>query len=1816
MNKTKKLLSVLLAVIMALSCMSVMASAAKTSYQTVVDLEALGAYSPYGQVTRLSTEERTSIVMDALDNILAKANINMGTLIDALGLKVMIDLTSIDQLCASFDTVKSTFNNTLFSIAKGIVNLGVLEDVKVDTWATGMSRAGTANYTILSEILEVLSAQSGLIYDVVSSGNLDLGLIGGALGDISAVTDLIGDLPGLVKGLTFPLMERWDDTIAEIQDLEAKAKGNGNVEGTLTAFAKTLFTNDMSISTVKVDANGNVTSKHNLPTTGTRVIYEKNGNVLTAKSYATQKYVDAQAKLGKTVAYGSYYITAKYVLEPEVGTEDYVWHQVNLDEDGNMKTLDDGTYDYVGGLEPNLKYYELGSQFLPGFNINDVDFTQVSLADLLYKFIPPVFNAMAPVVLNGSMKKILGGLFGAKYNFVGKVGDPAVAALPDGSNTFFTEEQGEYLWEWSNYAIINGNHYYRFQDDIYAADLSNVNNYFDIINWNYEITGDFMNEFVPTNPSPDSTLLMNLNNFIIKVANAVLLPSANTDDTASDYTAAWARPALTTGDNSNLVANLKALAQAFIKLAPQHIFGSDYATNPRCYYSMLISTDNDTVLTGLAAQLVDAIMPSMTLPTADQLVAADAKVGAVLAAVIREFAAQLIPEYNFDALIYADFGTTTADPVKTFIDPAALGLVTAGSTVSGYWLDVILTMGVNIGYEYLRAFADIGEDSAEVLEGVVNQGYMHAGGTYAAGTTQAALNAQWEAMLDYLIDWALDKDYEWTWKMENLVNTTGLTIDLATPQDPWVKLQTILGSILPVDQVLNVTATDCETKMEQFLRYDLILAIVDLRWEDLADTLKVPAGFVRNANVLDSLATVVKGIVNSLFAKVGNANGNYKLIPDTITDFDSLANQGNIAALARDLVAALHGAMVTRGLADTALPILNFFLGWKTDPQTIADPQLWTTFRDGNDYAFQWKENGVYPTIESANTYFSILNNSAGMLEKHRDSSVTDHAYDIQILSVTNDATVNTITTNYGDGLISPYETLKITIGGTYKGEEAVTFTFTYNYLGKDGQPVGGTQKMSHTVFFSDQYEDANVSGRWDGDADTDYTGTDDFGRYQFTEDLYETVVNYQARIFYVGSTISNPDRSKGTIAAPDWTQSDSCDESTRVYYNMTAPASNYFEFRAADADAGWAGTLSKDGTTETFGYLYKAKAGVTAETEFAYGAYHMGRIAVAYGGDNKTYEIDFIYYNDFDIYDIFTANQFNGYTADMVSDAAIYNEYNAAWKDIVKYATYPMMTSANGNTATDYVATIQPKIPAAIERFEAAKEAFEEAKAEAGANAGATAALPEYVQNLLAYLETDDKVLNGFEVNFQDYQYYEYFNYADIRTAARNLYASYLAPEVMDTYYIMGSGIREAELNKVIAAETNEAIAAAIEATKLENDAQAIADSITAHDNWEQPAHTKLYVDDFTARLKYYKQFLAGHEEATDHLYFLNLEIAHVEAQGFVAEDYEANSWARYAKALATAKAVAAGNDEYASYNSRIFDVKWELMNARKQLLLKEESLIEAGGTADLIANIEIAESIFAMSMDEIVLSDVALDKEMTKEDALGALIQALGYYYEGEDGETWNLYADSAYEYRDNDRPNKQANQAKVNAANNNLVAAIEYFEIAEDEPNTGIIKDDANVEAEFDTQYANEDEGFFGFIYGIDTLGNVTEDGSLADNLTTQYGDEYLEIDGDETTGTIINVKDKEGNVVESYIFIYFGDVDMDATISANDAFLAEYFEVYGEGINELYQLIASDVDMDGGVSANDGFLMEYFEVYGEGFAEQQVIAEAVSGNVYEL
>ena len=108
MNKMKKLLSIVLAVVLAFSAFSMLGSAAVTQYKSVAELEALDAYSPYGQVSRLSTEERASIVQDFLDSVLPGLGINMGEVFNVMGLSITLDLSNIDRLCYSLDTVKNT----------------------------------------------------------------------------------------------------------------------------------------------------------------------------------------------------------------------------------------------------------------------------------------------------------------------------------------------------------------------------------------------------------------------------------------------------------------------------------------------------------------------------------------------------------------------------------------------------------------------------------------------------------------------------------------------------------------------------------------------------------------------------------------------------------------------------------------------------------------------------------------------------------------------------------------------------------------------------------------------------------------------------------------------------------------------------------------------------------------------------------------------------------------------------------------------------------------------------------------------------------------------------------------------------------------------------------------------------------------------------------------------------------------------------------------------------------------------------------------------------------------------------------------------------------------------------------------------------------------------------------------------------------------------------------------------------------------------------------------------------------------------------
>lgn len=119
--------------------------------------------------------------------------------------------------------------------------------------------------------------------------------------------------------------------------------------------------------------------------------------------------------------------------------------------------------------------------------------------------------------------------------------------------------------------------------------------------------------------------------------------------------------------------------------------------------------------------------------------------------------------------------------------------------------------------------------------------------------------------------------------------------------------------------------------------------------------------------------------------------------------------------------------------------------------------------------------------------------------------------------------------------------------------------------------------------------------------------------------------------------------------------------------------------------------------------------------------------------------------------------------------------------------------------------------------------------------------------------------------------------------------------------------------------------------------------------------------------------------------------------------------------------------------------------------------------------------------------------------------------------------------------------------------------------------------------------------GVVYGIETLGysNGFETYyALADALTTSAGDEYLRItvvngEGYETTGTLIEVLDTDkSTVLETYYFVYFGDVNGDGYVDNGDGTAAKTYALDDTALTTIYEVLAGDANGDTYTDNGDG------------------------------
>ncbi len=1713
MKKLTKLLSVLLAFVMALSCMTMMASAAKAKYQTVADLEALDAYSPYFTVTRLTTEERVSILFDFLDQTLAPMqNLNMGEVVNVLSLKLSINLTSVDAIFDTIDQVCELKAGTMYAIAATFVNLGIVEDLNVKSgtnWTKSMRRASSSQVAMVNNLLKLLSTNSSVIGGVFDNG-IQLGIIATFINglDLVPINNLVTNLPGAIKGIVLPLMGRQDDTATE------RNKYNSKSTDLITAandFVKGLFTKPMNWTSYRTDASGvstGITTALPTEADGTSRYFRFNDNgTITQFDYLYA------GLLGDPVA--GYVESVTYTMEKEFDTPDcttYIYKApANYEGDSTLKWYKaEGVADANGNVQSGYWLPTLRDAFNNGtvsIDINGAD----SVLGLLYEFAPYIFAEMAPTVLNGSAKKLMAEAFDVEFTKIGNKGD---ANLPAGE--FFTKDQEYYTWEYSDYTVIDGVPYYRFQDEFFKGEIpTNISVFYSMINWNYEITPDFMNEFIPTAVGAQSAkgynwALEGFNDLIKKAIDTMIADSWTVK--GQTFTRANIFP-WEAGSNAKLLTNLMTCARNFFNIAPEEIV-DEYVEEAQFYDAMMNGTLKQAV-NGLTCELVKLIMPQIVF--ADNII--DQPITAVAAIVVRELCTQLMPSYNFDAMIYTDYNN------RTLVNGSA-----------DYWLDTTLYMGVNLGMFYLRNLADIGEDSATgyyqamnalgALPGTNGDAMTFTATSQYVGGTVNSKNASWLYLVDWIVDWALEADVEWCWHFERLIDC-GQTVDLATYQNPLKKLNKILLDLLPFDQLLNVsyvaseaTVYDSDTFLERVLKNGIINCIVDLDVDKLQGGVEIPTGYFTQGNIADSLVKIVVNLLDQIFYKVA---GNTDLInKSTINSVNTLLNQANIKSVVVNLISKLQKASETYNVLDPILPIVGMFVGWVTDPQKYAEPSIYFTNSWGSSYLY--KDNS--PEIK-------ITNTAAGMLLKHRNSDVEDTAYSIEITNITLDGGVTTsqsfpITVNPGD-TASVALTVPTTAGTTKA-------TITYKFTGKDGQALGGTQVKTAYAYISNETDDLNetVAG-----TDKNYTINNDYKKYEFTKDIYSAVTDYTVTISYKGAAVA--------IGAPSSCKFNSVGTNGT---NVQGTAANYFAHITSQSEAGFANAVYKTATSSnpgsTTGHIYKAKAGVTSETDFPYGIYDMGKTTVKYNNSGKDIEVDFIYYNDYDISVV--KDKYIGYNLreEMFDDTAAWNAYETALRNVVALSDVAMKTT--------YVSVVQDQIEPAIEALETAYEALNSSSSSSYGIGDVT-----LVENALNAVETNpDK-----ELNFQDHQLFEYFQYEKQRNAARDMINSVKGPEA-PTKYIENEDASAALIDAIVAAQTKAKIKTGINATVTEPTADDMLNYETALANFEPATYSDLNVRDLAAKVTYYADFMLANKKAADKT-FLNKEIAYATAQNYVESKYSADSWARYTAALAAAQAVSANAD---ALESETFDAKYELMVAQNKLQLKERSMKEVGYmNEELIPLIEHANAI--IDNYGSVYTTVA---GVTEADAFAQLVKALGIRYDvtvdGVEREGI-LYSRSAVTFEDYDRTSTAKNKRAVDAAADKLRAAIENFTAT------------AKLEAKDDTTTVDQT---IRFIQGIvpGSIANATE---LLARVTVTGGDAITTASKAGNYGTGAKVEIKKNNILlATYFVVIYGDVNGDGAVDGFDAVEVDIANCTAHYMGDVYD-DAADLDSNGKVDAAD-------------------------------
>lgn len=776
MKKSTKLLSVILAIVMLFSCMSVMASA----YQAYDDSqEAVYTSNDTGLAMLLTDEQRASWFCDLVNGLLATANIK--TSVPVVG---TIDFTSLDALC---DTLSSL--SGLIGFAGIGLDLGIIEKLDLKTIDGNESVSNAVN--MLDELVVFLDRNVGVLGDVIGNG-ISFGILGGAIPvDLTKVNEILVNLDDFLKGTIYGLGAR---------------KITGGI-GDDPAWPNATLWKDMAAG-----------SKPTLD----KIVKDLIVNLLTTPRH-TEKITDPSQNLICTnpEAYGA--TAAMIHSEPAV---DSAGNPV-LDENGNQVTwyyiygtlLADGTWKFTenstagnGTDDKNyITHWNVNSSLLKNFDTSILDFETKTLYQMLGDALPWAYDTFGAPNLDGQLRATIMQFCGAinkaetdtaiTDQLKAKVlayqeiednnGAKGKGMLSDAMEAK-VGEAGNYNFQYISLSGANINTmpndlYYVVQWgngwEFYHVDFSQMAGekleLFKMLNWEWQAPA--WSEIMPALDSTADSYLVNITDAIGKILNKAVLNLTWTYDSASE-------------DNAHFEANVMGLVRKVLKTAPNLIYGKNDA-----YKAEAIDTQTDEqVIAVLGVDIIEWLMPSIVIPADVDCLEAIVVYG------LREFIAEILPEYNWDTQIKA--ASTDAD-----------------------YLNIALDMGASIGIYYLKNVMGLGTTT----NGSGTTTYTSPD-QYIAPSKDCATG--WNTKLNYIVDTLLKL---WVPDLTSKIVSRNATVMNGT--DGLDKLSIIFNALFPglLSLISGCDAnigdgTNKACKVDLKAVKNLIAGILDLKIEPIA----------------------------------------------------------------------------------------------------------------------------------------------------------------------------------------------------------------------------------------------------------------------------------------------------------------------------------------------------------------------------------------------------------------------------------------------------------------------------------------------------------------------------------------------------------------------------------------------------------------------------------------------------------------------------------------------------------------------------------------------------------------------------------------------------------------------------------------------------------------------------------------------------------------------------------------------------------------------------------------------------------------------